>query len=156
MKVGSFRHEFMDYLPEELSEGTLYISLPHRTVAHLCACGCRREVVTPLAPTEWGLYFDGVNVSLHPSIGNWNFACRSHYFIRNSQVRWAADMSKAAVDGVRAQSQAQRKVYSGHKPISAREELGSEAHPAQQGATWLGPFRLGSLWERMRKLLAKK
>jgi hypothetical protein len=149
MKVSSFRHEFMDYLPEELSEGTLYISLPHRTVAHLCACGCRREVVTPLAPTEWGLYFDGVDVSLHPSIGNWNFACRSHYFIRDSQVRWAGDMSKAAVERIRALSQAQREGYS----LNLLD--GAKANSAQQEEACLqGVRQPSSLWARLHKLFS--
>jgi hypothetical protein len=33
--------------------------------------------------------FDGETISLYPSIGNWNFPCRSHYWIDCSRVRRA-------------------------------------------------------------------
>ena len=62
-------HEFVEFVPDELKERTLYGSIPYKTVVHLCCCGCGREVVTPLSPTDWQLTFDGETVSLHPSIG---------------------------------------------------------------------------------------
>jgi hypothetical protein len=37
-------------------------------------------------------------VSLDPSIGNWSFPCRSHYWIRNNKVRWAENWSQARID----------------------------------------------------------
>jgi Family of unknown function (DUF6527) len=33
--------------------------------------------------------FDGRSISLDPSIGNWGFQCRSHYWIKNNRVVWA-------------------------------------------------------------------
>ena len=42
-------------------------------------------MVTPLKPTDWKLTFDGKTITLYPSIRNWNFACRSHYWIRNNR-----------------------------------------------------------------------
>jgi hypothetical protein len=80
----TFKHEFVQFIPEELQEGTVYVSIRFATVSHLCACGCKTKVVTPLKPTDWKLTFDGKTISLHPSIGNWNFPCRSHYWIRNN------------------------------------------------------------------------
>ncbi|WP_390895580.1 DUF6527 family protein [Stieleria tagensis] len=66
---------------------------------HLCCCGCSREVVTPFSPTDWKLVFDGESVSLSPSVGNWNFPCRSHYIIRQNRVleagSWSDDMVRA-------------------------------------------------------------
>jgi hypothetical protein len=70
--------EFVASIPDRLAEHTLYVSMEYATVAHQCCCGCGLEVVTPLSPTDWKLTYDGVSVSLHPSIGNWSFPCRSH------------------------------------------------------------------------------
>jgi hypothetical protein len=80
------KHEFVEQIPERLNDGVLYVSMSFGTVVHKCACGCGSEVVTPLSPTDWKLTFDGESISLHPSIGNWSFACRSHYWITNGQV----------------------------------------------------------------------
>ena len=75
-------HEFVDVIPGHLDEGILYICIPYTTAVHKCFCGCGHEVVTPLAPRQWSLIFDGETISLTPSIGNWSFPCRSHYWIR--------------------------------------------------------------------------
>ncbi|XVQ15912.1 DUF6527 family protein [Spirillospora sp. CA-255316] len=83
------RHQFVDHAPESLEAGVLYVSIPFASVLHLCCCGCGREVVTPLTPRDWRLVFDGETVTLEPSIGNWSFPCRSHYWIRRSTIRWA-------------------------------------------------------------------
>lgn len=94
----SFQTIFVTAVPERLEERTLYVSMDYATVVHRCACGCGLEVVTPLSPTDWKLTYDGVAVSLHPSIGNWSFPCRSHYWIDKGDVRWAGDWSKDQVD----------------------------------------------------------
>ena len=86
------RHEFVENAPEVLEPDTLYVSIPFATVLHSCACGCGHEVVTPLSPSGWALTYDGVSVSLSPSIGNWNFPCRSHYVIAHDKVRWIRDV----------------------------------------------------------------
>jgi hypothetical protein len=96
-----FKHEFVQFIPEELQEGTIYVSIRFATVAHLCARGCKTKVVTPLKPTDWRLTFDGKTVSLHPSVGNWAFPCRSHYWIRNNKVQWAEDWSQEQIDANR-------------------------------------------------------
>ncbi len=82
-------HEFVEYIPAGLVEGVLYISIPFRTAAHRCACGCGNKVVTPISPADWQLFYDGDTVSLTPSIGNWGFPCRSHYWIKASRIRWS-------------------------------------------------------------------
>ncbi|MGN1157924.1 MAG: DUF6527 family protein [Agathobacter sp.] len=56
---------------------------------HKCACGCGQEVATTIAPNRWNLTYNGKTVTLSPSIGNWNFECQSHYFIRENTVVWA-------------------------------------------------------------------
>jgi len=84
-----FDAHFSRLIPDALSAGVLYISMDYGTVIHLCACGCGEKVITPLSPTDWQLLYDGETVTLMPSIGNYNFPCRSHYWIKNSQVVWA-------------------------------------------------------------------
>jgi len=80
------QHKFVEFIPDVIGEGILYISIKYCTAIHKCVCGCGNEVVTPISPTDWKLTFDGKTISLSPSIGNWNFKCQSHYWIKNSQV----------------------------------------------------------------------
>ena len=70
MKLRMLRPEFVDVIPDELEAGVLYVSMVYAASMHKCACGCGRDVVTPLSPTDWQLHFDGKNISLYPSIGN--------------------------------------------------------------------------------------
>ena len=79
-------HEFVELIPEELKQGTLYVSIHFATASHLCCCGCGNKVVTPIRPTDWKFICDGKTISLEPSIGNWSFPCQSHYWIRNNRV----------------------------------------------------------------------
>lgn len=93
------KHEFVDIIPDYLEEGMLYISIKYATAIHLCACGCKNEVVTPFSPIDWQLTFDGQTVSLSPSIGNWSFPCKSHYYIKNDRIihvrKWTEKEVKA-------------------------------------------------------------
>lgn len=82
-------HKFVEYIPEDLETGIIYISMKYCTVVHKCLCGCGNEVVTPISRKGWKLTFDGESVSLSPSIGSWNLPCKSHYFIINNTVRFA-------------------------------------------------------------------
>lgn len=82
-------HRFVEYIPDEIEEGILYISIPFCTAIHKCVCGCGNEVVTPISRKGWKLIFDGETVSLTPSIGSWNLACKSHYFITNNFIKFA-------------------------------------------------------------------
>lgn len=83
------QHRFVEFIPDELEDGILYISIKYCTAIHKCVCGCGNEVVTPISPTDWRLTFDGKTISLNPSIGNWNFDCKSHYWITNNKIRFA-------------------------------------------------------------------
>ncbi|MGC5015760.1 DUF6527 family protein [Streptosporangium sp. DT93] len=87
--VAFLRPEFVESFPPVMERGVLYISILYATCGHLCACGCGQEVITPLSPPQWALTYDGQNVSLSPSIGNWGLPCRSHYWIREGAVRWS-------------------------------------------------------------------
>lgn len=106
-------HEFVEFIPDEIEERTLYVSMKFGTVVHKCCCGCRQEVVTPLGPTDWSLTFDGRTISLDPSIGNWGFACQSHYWIRKSKVRWSIRWSPEEISAGRAHDRAAKDRYFG-------------------------------------------
>jgi len=95
-------HKFVEFIPDELDKGTIYVSIRFATVVHACCCGCGKRVVTPLGPTDWKLIFDGKTISLNPSIGNWGFECQSHYWIRNNGVKWAPRWSKDDIAAGRA------------------------------------------------------
>ncbi len=104
-------HRFVELLPDSLAEGVLYVSIEHSTAAHRCCCGCGEEVFTPLTPTDWALTFDGDTVSLHPSIGNWSFPCRSHYLVKNNKVIWARSMSEREIQSVRSRDKSRKERY---------------------------------------------
>lgn len=91
-------HVFVEEIPNTMEQGVIYVSIECATAIHKCACGCGEEVVTPLSPTDWRLIFDGESVSLRPSVGNWSFPCRSHYFIDEGLIEWAGDMSNEDIN----------------------------------------------------------
>jgi hypothetical protein len=111
---------FTSVIPDELDQDKLYISIDYNTAVHLCACGCGEEVVTPLQPSEWKLIYNGETVTLHPSIGNWSYKCRSHYWIRENQILWAEDWSDKKIKWAR-QLEAQKKKVMQQKHISNKE-----------------------------------
>lgn len=97
MRVSELRPVFVSGAPEDLEPSLLYVSVQFRTTLHLCACGCGSEVVLPLRPAAWSITYDGETVSMSPSVGNWSFPCRSHYWIRGGEVIWDGDWSDAQV-----------------------------------------------------------
>ena len=96
-RINSLRHEFVQEIPLVLEDGLLYISLSSAVAVHNCCCGCGYETVLPLAPRHWQIIFDGDSVSLHPSIGNRRYPCRSHYWITHNRVEWCQPFSGAVV-----------------------------------------------------------
>lgn len=90
-RIVEFQPVFVEhYIPNELEEGKLYISKKYRIAIHKCACGCGQEVVTDF-DNKRGWDFknnDDRTVTLFPSIGNFNFRCKSHYYITNNKVVW--------------------------------------------------------------------
>lgn len=111
MKIYQIRPQFSEFIPDKLEDGVLYISERYKTASHKCACGCGEEVVTPLSPVEWQLREEGELVSLHPSIGNWNYACRSHYWIRKNAIHWAGSMSAKQVAQVQERDRSDKAKY---------------------------------------------
>lgn len=141
----TIRPIFSEYIPRELEQGVLYISYKYSTASHLCCCGCGLKVVTPLSPAKWQLIErDGV-VSLRPSIGNWGFPCRSHYWIRNSRVVWAGDMSEDLVRAIKRRDARLLDEY-------IRSEQTTQADVPDSGRP-KGPGVLAGLWRAVKALL---
>jgi hypothetical protein len=96
--VKTIQHKFVEYIPEILEEGILYITIKYSTAVHKCFCGCGNRVVTPFSPTDWKLIYDGKTVSLNPSIGNWNFDCKSHYWVSQNSVKFVRKWNDWEID----------------------------------------------------------
>jgi hypothetical protein len=71
--------------------------IPWVGVSPMCCCGCGMRVVTPLSPAQWRFSYDRRDISLDPSIGNWSFHCRSHYWIQDGQIKWARQWSELEI-----------------------------------------------------------
>ena len=148
MKPGiALKHEFVEFIPDEMQQETLYISIRFATASHLCCCGCGSKVVTPIRPTDWKLIFDGKTVSLHPSIGNWSFPCQSHYWIRNSRVEWTSRWSHAKIEQGRLDNVFAKEEYFGAINANAGGGL-------QREATKLRGSRERGFWQTIRKLFS--
>lgn len=101
MKVKVLMPMYVANLPEQLQEGVIYICEEFDATAHKCCCGCGEDVYNKLGPAKWQLTKErNGTVSLYPSIGNWKYACRSHYWIVNNRVIDAGAMSKRAIKAI--------------------------------------------------------
>ena len=91
MALRKFELQIVHRVPENLQSGLLYVCFDCKVVAHLCACGCGEKVVLPIDPQFWSVRYDGETVTMAPSIGNYQYACKSHYWISNNKVIWVDD-----------------------------------------------------------------
>jgi hypothetical protein len=131
-------HEFVEYVPEELDDGVVYVSVRWRVAVHSCCCGCGERVVTPLDPAQWTLLFDGQNISLKPSIAGGR--CNSHYVITTGKVRWEKPLSRQ-----------QRTIADGRDQAALEARYGQDDHRSsgfdtrdtRKGSRWAG------LWRRL-------
>jgi hypothetical protein len=135
IKIKSLQHRFVETVPDKIEPGVLYISMEYATAAHRCCCGCGEEVVTPFSPAQWRMTFDGDAVSLHPSVGNWNLRCRSHYVVRDGRVIEAPQGTKDEIEaGRKSDKQARMKYFAGSTGVVVASE------PAQTPveSSWIG------------------
>ena len=102
-RVTRLKPIFVETVPDLMVEGCLYVSIKYRTVSHLCACGCGKEVNTPLHPTGWSLTYDGEAVGLWPSVGNWSENCQSHYVIEKGEIQWSRRWTREEIEEGRQQ-----------------------------------------------------
>lgn len=97
MKTNCLTYKAVEFIPERLENGIIYVSAPYKIAAHNCCCGCGEQVITPINPTDWSISIKNNQVTLYPSIGNWSYSCRSHYWIRNGRIIWSAQMSEEQI-----------------------------------------------------------
>lgn len=131
------RHEFVEFVPSDLDDNVLYISMEHATAVHKCCCGCGNEVVTPITPTDWKLMYNGDTVSLDPSIGNWSFDCQSHYWIRGGKVVWAERWSSDQISMGRSHDRYRtRQYHDGEKRKSVAPAAKIEGREEENHSIW--------------------
>ena len=137
---------FVASVPRTLEEGKLYIATRFRTVTHKCACGCGTEVNTPLHPTGWAITFDGVSISLWPSVGNWGEACQSHYWIEKSRVFWARQWTRDQIQ--RGRRERRKEIEKYYRRIDDKHEKGTQ---------WKGrDRRIKRLWLSLKTRLINR
>ena len=105
------RLQRVQYMPKVLEPGILYVSEEFGAVAHLCACGCGAKIRTPLGPTDWSLKNSPQGPSLSPSVGNWQQACRSHYWISAGKIIPAPTWTEEEIKLGRALETQRDRVY---------------------------------------------
>ncbi|WP_425355764.1 DUF6527 family protein [Rhizobium leguminosarum] len=91
--------------PTTLESGLFYYSDDFRSSAHLCACGREKKVVLPIKPAGWRLSLTAGTFTVSPSVGNREFACRSHYLIEKGRVVWLSPMSDGEAEASRLRDQ---------------------------------------------------
>lgn len=146
MRVTHINPVFVEFIPEQLEEGKLYISEEYKTAIHKCCCGCGEEVVTPFSPADWRLEKGTKGISLYPSIGNWNYRCQSHYFIRENSILWAAQMSPKQIQRVQQRDIRDKQRYIAHLNASAEVNRNSADH----APSLLGLIK--RIWEKAKEL----
>lgn len=91
MRLTELRPVFVDHVPRPCEPGILYISEKYGCSIHICPCGtCGQEVVLPFhnPDTGWLKTGDHERVTFRPSVGNWQYPCKSHYYITDNKVEW--------------------------------------------------------------------
>jgi hypothetical protein len=115
-----FRLQRVHYMPKELEPGILYVSEEFDIAMHLCACGCGSKVKTPLGPTEWSVKETKSGPSMRPSIGNWQQACQSHYWITGGKIVWGEKWSREQIATGRRHEEERRRDY--YKALDRKRE----------------------------------
>jgi hypothetical protein len=90
-RIHELKTVHVETMPKTLEHGYIYVSLKFELAIHLCACGqCGVQTVTPFrdATSGWTYREENSKVSLSPSIGNWNFPCKSHYYVTDGKIQW--------------------------------------------------------------------
>jgi hypothetical protein len=110
-RLTTIRPEFVEFIPKDLEDGVLYVSIPYSTSVHRCACGCGSKITLPINRAKWRFLWDGEAISFWPSVGNWSYPCQSHYWIEENRIQWASKMSREKIDANRARDKADRERY---------------------------------------------
>lgn len=87
---------------KDMAEGVVYVNKESTQAFHTCLCGCREPVVMALdsididgdiikgnwPPDNWTLKIKEGKATFTPSIGNYQFKCKSHYIITKSTANF--------------------------------------------------------------------
>ena len=94
-KIIDLTVRYVNEIPEvdKMAENTVYISKKYNTASHLCLCGCKNEVATPLIDEElngtgWIITEEKNNpfkITFAPSILNTHCPNKCHYVIQYSK-----------------------------------------------------------------------
>lgn len=154
MKQVTIAPQFVELMPRQIQDGVLYISEKYGTAIHKCCCGCGQKVVTPLSTAKWQLRRSGDAITLTPSIGNWNFPCQSHYWIRRNRVEWAGSMTEQQIRRV----QERDKRHSQHhiEQVNARKAIDTltRTNADQCAEKTKDESRLYGLWHWLKNWLS--
>jgi hypothetical protein len=131
MMIKQFDVRFVEFIPENIQDGVIYVSIECVVAIHKCACGCGQKVVTPFTPTDWKLTYDGETISLNPSIGNWSYPCRSHYIIHNSSVVWAKGMSSEMIALGRQRDKRNKAIFYNQKNSNGQQANELDKMPSE-------------------------
>lgn len=123
MSRAVYTHKFVKAFPDKLDNGILYVSMEFGTAAHRCFCGCGCEVYTGFSPRDWSMKFNGEAVSISPSIGNWSFACQSHYILDGGRVHWADRWSRERIELGRLLDRERKDRHYKRDPIASSSTL---------------------------------
>lgn len=123
---------FLLHIPETLEPGVLYVSIEYATAVHSCCCGCGEEIVTPITPTDWSLTYNGDNVSLWPSVGNWNMKCRSHYFLHRGRVIEAEPWSDKRIENERIRDKLAKAAYFNGPAVGPSDDFALESRTSSE------------------------
>lgn len=154
MKLVTITPQFVELMPPEIQEGVIYISEKYATAIHKCCCGCGMKVVTALSPARWQLRREGNLVALYPSIGNWDFPCRSHYWIRRNRVIWSGSLTQQEVRRVKERD---KRAITNHVLQSNKrkiEDVMKQSKPDQTLST-ISQSNSKSLWQLFREWLGR-
>lgn len=108
MKIDTIRLVEVDSMPRDLEPNILYYSERFGTASHLCACGCGAKIRTPIDINEWSIVKTEQGPTLHPSVGNWQKECKSHYYIRRGKIVWCGAWTEKQIQEGRNKEQQAR------------------------------------------------
>lgn len=111
MKTVTVKLVEVDSMPKNLEPNILYYSERFGTASHLCACGCGAKIRTPIDVNEWSIIKTEQGPTLHPSVGNWQQKCRSHYLIRRGKIIWCGNWTDEQISRGREKEQQTRVEY---------------------------------------------
>lgn len=122
MKIDTLHCVVTEYIPEVIKDGVLYYAPSFNVAIHNCCCGCKSEVVTTISPAEWSIDIINGKPTLYPSIGNWSYRCKSHYWIRDGKIVWSGNMSESEIARSRNFRKLAQERMSSERNVNSRVE----------------------------------